>query len=49
MGESFQARLPSPGDLPDSGIKSGSPALSADSLTFEPPGNPPLKSTYYRN
>ena len=31
--------FPSPGDLPDPGIESGSPALQADSLPFEPPGN----------
>ena len=30
--------FPSPGDLPDPGIQSGSPALQADALTFEPPG-----------
>ena len=30
--------FPSPGDLPDPGIKPGSPALYADSLLFEPPG-----------
>ena len=30
--------LPSPGDLPDPGIESGSPALLADSLLTEPPG-----------
>ena len=30
--------FPSPGDLPDLGIKSGSPALQADSLPSEPPG-----------
>ena len=30
--------FPSPGDLPDPGIKSGSPALQADSLPPEPPG-----------
>ena len=30
--------FPSPGDLPDPGIKPGSPALEADALTFEPPG-----------
>ena len=29
-----------PGDLPDSGIKPGSPALQADSLPPEPPGKP---------
>ena len=31
--------LPSPGDLPDPGIKPGSPALQADSLSSELPGN----------
>ena len=30
--------FPSPGDLPDSGIEPGSPALQADALPFEPPG-----------
>ena len=30
--------FPSPGDLPDAGIKSRSPALRADSLPSEPPG-----------
>ena len=29
-----------PGDLPDPGIKTESPALQADSLPFEPPGKP---------
>ena len=29
---------PSPGDLPDPGIKTRSPALQADSLQTEPPG-----------
>ena len=29
---------PSPGDLPDPGIKPGSPALQEDSLPTEPPG-----------
>ena len=33
--------FPSPGDLPNSGIESGSPALQADSLLSEPPGKPP--------
>ena len=28
----------SPGDLPDPGIKPGSPALQADALPSEPPG-----------
>jgi len=32
---------PPPGDLPNSGIKPGSPALQADSLLSEPPGKPP--------
>ena len=32
--------VPSPGDLPDAGIKPGSPALQADSLPSEPPGLP---------
>ena len=30
--------FPSPGDLPNPGIKPGSPALEADTLTSEPPG-----------
>ena len=30
--------FPSPGDLPGSGVKSGSPALQADSLPSELPG-----------
>ena len=30
--------LPSPGDLPDPGIKPGYPALQADALPSEPPG-----------
>ena len=34
-------RFPSPGDLPDPGIKPRSPALQADALTSEPPGKPP--------
>ena len=34
--------LPSPGDLPNPGIKPGSPALQADALTSEPPGKPRL-------
>ena len=32
--------LPSPGHLPDPGIKPGSLALQADSLPSEPPGKP---------
>ena len=30
--------FPSPGDLPDPGIKPGTPALQADTLPSEPPG-----------
>ena len=33
---------PSPGDLPDSGIKQGSPVFQADSLLFKPPGKSSL-------
>ena len=36
--------FPSPGDLPDSGIKPWSPALQADSLPSEPPGKPPFQA-----
>ena len=32
--------FPSPGDLPDPGIESGSPTLQADSLPSKPPGKP---------
>ena len=32
--------FPSPGDLPDPGIKPGSSALQADALLSEPPGKP---------
>ena len=32
--------FPSPGDLPDPGIKPRSPALQAKALTSEPPGKP---------
>ena len=32
--------FPSPGDLPDPGIKPRSPALQADSLLSEPQGKP---------
>ena len=37
----------SPGDLPDPGIKSRSPALQADSLPSEPPGKPYYNYYYY--
>ena len=32
--------FPSPGDLPDPGIKPGSPTPQADSFPSEPPGKP---------
>ena len=32
--------FPSPGDLPNPGIKLGSPTLHADALLSEPPGTP---------
>ena len=44
----LQARIldwvpfPSPGDLPNPGIKHRSPTLQADSLLTEPPGKPSL-------
>jgi len=40
--QEYWSRLPfpSPGDLPNPGIKSKSSALQADSLPSEPPGNP---------
>ena len=34
--------FPSPGDLPNPGIETRSPALQADSLPSEPPGKPYL-------
>ena len=36
--------IPSPGDLPDPGIKLGSPALQVDSLPAELPGKPCMPS-----
>ena len=39
-GKNTKLPFPSPGDLPDPGIKSRSPALKADSLPFEPPEKP---------
>ena len=41
---------PSPGDLPNPGIKLTSPTLQADSLPSEPPGKPevPLLPSFYR-
>ena len=47
----LQARIlewvafPSPGDLPDPGIKPRAPALQADALPSEPPGNPLIGMT----
>ena len=40
--QEYWSKLPfsSPGDLLDSGIEPGSPALQADSLLSEPPGKP---------
>ena len=35
--------FPSPGDLPNPGIKCRSPALQADSLPADPPGKPNIK------
>ena len=35
--------FPSPGDLPDPGVEPGSPALQADALSSEPPGNKPKR------
>ena len=39
--------LPSPGGLPDPGIKPRSPELEADTLTSEPPGKPQPTYTAY--
>ena len=41
--------FPSPGDLPDPGIKPRCPALQADSLPSEPPGKPPYVSYLMKN
>ena len=40
--QEYWSRLsfPPPGDLPDPGTESGSPALQSDSLLNEPPGKP---------
>ena len=38
--------LPSPGDLPNPGIKPGSPALQADALPSEPSGKLSYNSGY---
>ena len=39
--------FPSPGDLPNPGIKPRSPTLQADALTSEPPGKPQHSVRYY--
>ena len=39
--------FPSPGDLPNPGIKPRSPALQADSLPAEPPGTHSTTIFYY--
>ena len=38
--------FPSPGDLPDPGIKQASPALAGRFFTTEPPGKPLIYVTY---
>ena len=38
-------QFPSPGDLPDPGIKLVFPTLPADSLPSKPPENPYMQST----
>ena len=38
--------FPSPGDIPDPGIKPGSPALACGFFTAEPPGKPMCYFTY---
>ena len=44
--QEYQSGLPfpSPGDLPDPGIKLRSPTLQADALPSEPPGKPRVQS-----
>ena len=41
--------FPSPGDLPNPGMETGSPALQADALSSEPPGNPDHEGKYKIN
>ena len=43
--QEYWSRLPFPSlrDLPDPGIKPGSPALQADSLPYESQGSPYIK------
>ena len=39
---------PLPGDLPNPGIESRSPALQADSLLSEPPGKPDMATRIFK-
>ena len=39
--------FPPPGDLPDTGMESGSPALQADSSLSQPPGKPLILMTQH--
>ena len=39
--------FPSPGDLPDAGIKPGSPELQADTLLTELPGKPAFVGEFF--
>ena len=41
--------IPSPGDLPDTGIERGSPALQVNSLQAEIPGKPYMQSASCKN
>ena len=41
--DNWSGPFPSPGDLPNPGIKSGSPTLQADSLPSESPGKPNIR------
>ena len=41
-----EAAIPFSRDLPNPGVKLGSPVLQADSLVSEPPGKPPLTQRY---
>jgi len=40
--------FPSPGDLPNTGLKPRSPTLQADSLSAEPPGKPLMELIPYK-
>ena len=48
--QEYWSRLPFPlrGGLPDPGIEPGSPALQADSLPSEPPGEPSMNETHVK-